>query len=182
MQPCVYTTNHPKWLCYMREQCSPTDRVCFRSSRRWATAKRLMDRNSTLPILFRETKDDGDEFVCTYVAELVQISFVDDFNGELARRNWLNERLWLQRDAITQGDRAPGFRTWQEEFITTEVKPFMAARTYYTIRELRTIKPLPLPYLTKIRDEQPLSGKYIRGYSICYYPESEVEIVGATVA
>ena len=177
MQICVYTTNHPLWLHHMRDHCSPDDLVCFRSNRKWATAKRHLDRDGTLPVLIRETKDDTDGFMCTFVAELTEIWFPQQFTTDKARRNWLNEKLWLQREGIQSRGHDPRFESWQDQFKAWEIDNFMKAKTFYIIRNLRAIEPLPLPNLTKVDGGQPLSADYTRGYSICYYPESKIKVV-----
>ena len=177
MQICVYTTNHPLWLHHMRDNCSPTDLVCFRSNQKWATAKRHLDHDGTLPVLIRETKDDTDKFMCTFVAELTEIWFPQQFATDDARRNWLNEKLWLQREGIQSRGHDSRFDTWQDQFKAWEIDNFMKAKTFYILRNLRPIEPLPLPTLTKVDGGQPLSPDYIRGYSVCYYPESKIKII-----
>ena len=51
----------------------------------------------------------------------------------------------------------------------------MKADTWYIVRNLREIEPLPLPRLRKLDDDHPLASNYIRGYALCHYPAAEVK-------
>jgi hypothetical protein len=175
MNVCVYTTNHPLWLHHMRDHCTPSDLVCFRSNQRWAAARHHLRTNDSLPLLIRETKDDTESFLCTFLAELVELWFPKQFGNDAERRAWLDEKLWLQRD----GWKAKG-QNWQEQFQAREIERFMKAETYYIIRDLRPIEPLPLSKLVKVSNGEALAQNYIRGYAICYFPASEVRTVQHT--
>jgi hypothetical protein len=184
MQVCIYTTNHQDFLQYMLHHCTPADLVCFRSNRKWVSARRYL-RSGTLPMLIREIDNDADEFVCNFVAELVEVWFPGQFETDGERRAWLQDKLWLQREVYKEHDPKPGFETSEGQFQAWELDYFTnLGETYYIIRNLRRIKPLPLPQLMKVKvrkvgDSPQLSPKYIRSYSLCWYPESKVHVLDA---
>ena len=47
----------------------------------------------------------------------------------------------------------------------------MKAMTWFSVRDVREIKPLPLPRLRKLNDN---SSKFVRGYALCRYPKDEI--------
>ena len=52
MDPCVYTTQHGRWLrAAVGDWPTP---VCFRSGKRWKKAHQLLTPPATLRVLFRE--------------------------------------------------------------------------------------------------------------------------------
>ncbi len=177
MQVCVYTTNHSGWLNHMQKTCGPEDVVCFRSRRRWATAKEHLERSGPMPVLIRDTDDDAADFRCTRVAELVEVWFPEDIGGKRALKAWLEDALWLQRKGIQEGGHSDRFANWQAQFDAWEIKPCLKAQTLYCIRNLQMIDPLPLPTLIKLSNKEPLSAQYSRPYSICYYPETHVRVL-----
>ena len=56
----------------------------------------------------------------------------------------------------------------------------MKAMTWFSVRDVREIKPLPLPRLRKLKDNRPLSSKFVRGYALCHYPKDEIRTIGKT--
>ena len=50
----------------------------------------------------------------------------------------------------------------------------MKAMTWFSVRDVREIKPLPLPRLRKLNDNYLLSSKFVRGYALCRYPKDEI--------
>ena len=175
MDPCVYTTQHGTWL-HAAVGCSPKQLVCFRSVKRWTTARQLLIAHTTLPVLFRKQDETTPVLACRFVAELVEIHFADDdqFANDRARLDWLEARLWLQRDTIKNQPRTAKFPTPQAQFKEWEIDKFMKAMTWFSVRNVRKIKPLPLPRLRKLKDNRPLSQKFVRGYALCRYPKDEI--------
>ena len=176
MDPCVYTTQHGTWL-HAAVGCSPKQLVCFRSVKRWTTARQLLIAHTTLPVLFRKQDETTPVLACRFVAELVEIHFADDdqFANDRARLDWLEARLWLQRDTIKNQQRTAKFPTPQAQFKEWEIDKFMKAMTWFSVRNVRKIiKPLPLPRLRKLKDNRPLSPKFVRGYALCRYPKDEI--------
>ena len=78
MDPCVYTTQFPRWL-EAASARTPMERICFRSGQRWATAAKLVHQYETLPVLFRQQDDSDGPLACRFVAELMEIQFPDRF-------------------------------------------------------------------------------------------------------
>jgi len=179
MNPCVYTTQHQVWL-NAASACGPTEPVCFRSARKWAKAARLVDRHEPLPILFRQQDDSDPVLSCRFVAELAEVHFNDQFESDTRRLAWLEDKLWLQRNTIKNRWRMDRFPTWQAQFQAWEIDNFMKSKTWYILRGLQEIKPLPLPRLRKLEDGHPLSPKFIRGYALCHYPADEIRRVVRT--
>ena len=142
------------------------------------TARRLLQSNGALPVIFRQ-QDEARPFVCRFVADLVEIRFRREFADDDARLAWLDEHLWLQRDTIKEQTRTPEFPTWESQYKTWEIDNFMNDSTWYVLKNLREIAPLPLPRLRKLDGNQPLSPDFIRSYSLCYYPEEDIQIVRA---
>ena len=104
MDPCVYTTQHGRWL-HAAVGDWPTP-VCFRSGKRWKKAHQLLTPPATLPVLFREQDKPTPVLACRFVADLVEIIFVaDHLATDRARRAELQERLWLQRDTMIKSVR-----------------------------------------------------------------------------
>ena len=176
MQPCVYTTQFPVWL--RAAAGVPAGLACFRSNKRWSKAAKLLDQYGTVPILFRIQEDSDTELACQYVAELVEIHFRKRFDDDEARLAWLDDKLKLQRDTIKQMDRTEEFPTWESQFQVWEIANFMEAKTWYIVRNLHEIKPLPLSQLRKLKDDQPLASNYKRGYALCHFPEDKIAIPG----
>ena len=171
MDPCVYTTQHREWL-RAAVGCSPR-LVCFRSGKRWKKAHQLLTSHPTLPVLFREQDDETTPVLaCRFVAKLVEIHFVDQFADDRARRAWLEDRLWLQRDTMKSQSR----KDWD---IKQETNSFlMKAKTWFSVQDVREIKPpLSLPHLRKLTDNRPLSSNFVRGYALCHYPKNEIRTV-----
>ena len=50
----------------------------------------------------------------------------------------------------------------------------MKAMTWFSVRNVREIKPLPLPRLRLLEDNRPLSSEYRRGYALCRFPKNEI--------
>lgn len=173
MDPCVYTIQHETWL--VAASSYPAERVCFRSAKSWATARRLLQKQTTLPILFRQQDDQSTAVLsCRFRAELVEIHAAEEFEGDAKRLAWLQEKLWLQPEIIKKQDRSPRFPTWQSQFQEWEIDNFMRDKTSYIIRDLHEIEPLPLPRLRKLVDNRSLAPNFRHGYSVCKYPESEI--------
>lgn len=179
MDPCVYTTQHDTWL-RAASGCSPTQVVCFRSAKRWAKASRLLTTQTTLPVLFRQQNETTPVLACRFVADLVEIHFADQFANDQARLAWLEDRLWLQRETIKSQPRTGRFPTWESQYKTWEIDNFMTAITWFSVRRVREIEPLPLPRLRKLDDDRPLSPNFIRGYALCRYPQGEIRTIGKT--
>ena len=177
MDPCVYTTQHGRWLLAAVGDW-PTP-VCFRSGKRWKKAHQLLTPPATLRVLFRE-QDEQDEtettpvLACRFVADLVEILFVaDHLATDRARRAELQERLWLQRDTMIKSQS-------QDWDIKRETDTFLKAVTWFSVRNVREIKPLPLPRLRLLEDNRPLSSEYRRGYALCRYPKNEIKPIVKT--
>ena len=173
MNPCVFTTQFGVWL---REASvrPPTDLICFRSAKRWATAAKLLRRHGSLPILFRQQDDSDPILACRFVGELVEIQFPERFDNDARRLTWLDEKLWLQRDTIRTDWRDDRFPTWESQFKAWEIDDFMRSKSWYIARGLREIVPLPLSRLHKLKDNDPLADNYVRGYALCHYPADEI--------
>ena len=180
MEPCIYTTQFVTWL-DAALACAPTKRVCFRSNKRWATAAKLLEKDGTLPVLFRQQEDLSTPLACRFVAELVEICFADAFVNNEQRLAWLDERLWLQKETIQQHP-SEDFPTWKSQYEEWEVNKFMKAETWYSIRNLCEIKALPLPMLRKLTNNEPIAPNFVRGYALCHYPRAEVEVIGVRAA
>lgn len=174
MKPCVYTTQYPTWLEAGRA-CDPTKPFSFRSGRRWSAARQLLGGHGTLPILIRRQEDASEELACTFIGDLVAVVFPDELGDAAAQRHWLDEHLWLQRETI-RSDPDDEYPTWEAQYKEWEVDSFLEAETWYTLRNLRSISPLPLPKLRKLNDGRPLSADYIRGYALCHYPVADIRI------
>lgn len=173
MDPCIYTTQHEKWLDAASRY--PTEPVCFRSAKSWATARQLLESQTTLPILFRQQDDKSTSVLaCRFRATLVEIHTAEEFESDVERLAWLQERLWLQREFIKK-DRSPQFPTWQLQFQQWEIDKFMKDRTSYIIRGLHEIVPLPLSRLHKLVDNRPLAPNFRYSYALCRYPEFEIK-------
>ena len=168
VEPCVYTTQHDIWL-RAAVDCLPKQPVCFRSGKRWTKAHQLLTPPATLPALFREQDETTPVLACRFVADLVEIHFADQFANDRTRRAWLEERLRLQRDTMIKNPSQ--FKDWD---IDKETDTFMKAKTWFSVQNVRKIKPLPLPRLRKLTDNRPLSSKFVRGYALCRYPKDEI--------
>lgn len=177
MDPCVYTTLSETWL-QAASVCGPTESVCFRSGRRWTKAAELLARHRTLPILFRQQDDSGEVLACRFAAKLMAVNFMDQLATDSERRDWLDQKLWLQREVIKQRERTERFPTWESQYKAWEIDKFMGAQTWYIVQALREIRPLPLPRLRKLDKNEPLSPNFIRGYALCHYPSKEVTRLG----
>jgi hypothetical protein len=149
---------------------------------KWATAKSLIDHCRPRPLLIREISDDTEELVCTFLADLIEVwlPFPVNVNGNEARLAWLQEKSCVQLRAIA-GRKVSGtseeIEQARKESWDREIAWAMQAKTNYRISNLRRIQPLPLPKLTKVGRNEPLSPAYIRSYSICWFPESEIQII-----
>jgi hypothetical protein len=159
----------------MRDRCSPEEQVCFQSKVRWTSAAKHLGQG-TLPILIRELSKNHSEgeLACTFLAELVELWFADQFDSSTHQRAWMKEHLWLQKASIRE-DPDPDFENWEEQFEKWEIGA-IESKTYYVIRNLRAIRPLRLSRLVKVSDGRSLDDRYIRSYSICYYPDRELQV------
>ena len=176
MKPCVYTTQHSGWLTSALAR-DHDDLICFRSARRWASAARLLNRHGQLPILFRKQDDDSDPVLtCRFVAELTEVRFIDEFETNAHRLAWLDDKLWFQREVLKRKWQTNHFPTWESQYKTWEIDKFMAAKTWYIVRSLQEIAPLPLPRLRKLNGDHPLAPNFVRGYALCHYPENEIRL------
>ena len=149
MAKCIYTTQHRNWLNAARDK--PDDyEICFRSDKSWKTANDLLAEDGALKVLFRRHEDDG-EFTCRFVAELVAICFPRKMADDETRRAALDRKLIFQRELI-KNDHYSGdpdyechkFATWESQFKAWEIDTFMKTKTWYTVRCIREIKPVPL--------------------------------------
>ncbi len=181
MNPCIYTTQFPMWLAAASD-CDAAKLVCFRSAKRWATAAKLLNRYGPLPILFRQQDDSDPVLACRFVAELVEIYFPERFETDDRRLAWLDENLWLQRETIKKLPRTDRFPTWESQFKAQEIDFFMDGKTWYFVRGLHAMKPLPLPRLRKLKDGRGLADNFTRGYALCHYPADEILSVPALPA
>ncbi len=175
MDPCVYTTQHDTWL-QASSACPATQLACFRSAKRWVTAKRLLDLNGALPVILRQ-QDEARPFVCRFVGDLIEIRFQKEFAHDEARLAWLDEHLELQRDTIKTQARTAAFPTWESQYQTSELDKFMKASTWYVLRNVREIAPIPLPRLRTVEGNHPLSPDYRYSYSLCFYPEEDIQLI-----
>ena len=174
MDPCVYTTQHRRWLLAAVGDW-PTP-VCFRSGKRWKKAHHLLTPPATLRVLFREQDETETTpgLACRFVADLVEILFVaDHLATDRARRAELQERLWLQRDTMIKSKS-------QDWDIKRETDTFLKAVTWFSVRNVLEIDPLPLPRLRLLEDNRPLSSEYRRGYALCRYPKNEIKPIVKT--
>jgi hypothetical protein len=105
----------------------------------------------------------------------VEIHTAKEFESDVKRLAWLQEKLWLQREIIKKQNRSPRFPTWQSQFQEWEIDNFMKDKTAYVIRGLHEIEPLPLPRLFKLTDNRALAPNFRHGYALCHYPESEIK-------
>ena len=172
MDPCVYTTQHGRWLrAAVGDWPTPG---CFRSGKRWKKAHQLLTSPATLRVLFREQDEPTPVLACRFVADLVEILFVaDHLATDRARRAELQERLWLQRDTMSKSKS-------QDWDIKRETTTFLEAVTWFSVRNVREIKPLPLPRLRLLENNRPLSSEYRRGYALCRYPKNEIKPIVKT--
>jgi hypothetical protein len=129
-----------------------------------------------LPVIFRQ-QDGPRPFVCRFVADLLEIHFRRDFEDDRARLAWLDDHLWLQRQTIKGKARTAEFPTWESQYEAWEIDDFMSASTWYVLRNVREIAPIPLPRLRKLDGNQPLSADYVRSYSLCHYPEEDIRLI-----
>ena len=117
-------------------------------------------------MLFREQN----ETTVGFVADLVEIRFADEFATDRARRAWLQDRLWLQRDRMAKNPSQ--VKNWD---IKKETDTFLKAVTWFSVQNVCKIKPpLPLPRLRLLKDNRPLSSEYTRGYALCRFPKNEI--------
>ena len=178
MTPCVYTTQHEGWL-KSATSCQPNALICFRSGKKWARAASFLYRYGTLPILFRPQDTTDSVLACRFVGELVDIRFVRQFNSDAERLAWLKDALWFQRQTLERKWQKDRFDTWDLQYGEWEVQKFMAATTWYTVRAVRGIQPLPLPRLRKLNGGCPLAPNYARGYSLCQFPADQIRYLPA---
>ena len=166
MDPCVYTTQHGPWLRAAVNGSPKKPPVWFRSGKRWKKARELLTPPATLRVLFREQN----ETTVGFVADLVEIRFADEFATDRARRAWLQDRLWLQRDRMAKNPSQ--VKNWD---IKKETDTFLKAVTWFSVQNVCKIKPpLPLPRLRLLKDNRPLSSEYTRGYALCRFPKNEI--------
>jgi hypothetical protein len=170
VHPCIYASQHQMWL-DEAASCDPVKLVCFRSRKKWVRAETLLKDHATLPILFGRQDDPGKDFSCHFAADLVDVYFKDQFRNLADCRAWLNENLWLQRKVWQRRNRAH----WESKFEDLEIKKFLEDHTWYRVQAMRKIRPLPLPRLRKLRNNQPLSPGFRWGYAICQISGSALE-------
>ena len=176
MSSCIYTTQYPIWL-DAALPCEASKPISFHSNKKWATAKKLLDRAGSLPLLIRRQEDETEDLACRYLADLLEITFREDIANDTERLAWLDEKLWFQRKTIQDLPRTQQFSTWEQQYKAWEIDYFMKATTWYTIANLREISPLPLPRLRKLDGDHPLAPNYIRGYALCHYPDDEIDVI-----
>lgn len=147
------------------------------------TAAKLLNHHGTLPVLFRQQEDSDAVLACRFVAELVEIRFPEQFDSDATRLAWLEGKLWLQRETIIKMHKpTERYPIWEAQFKSSEIDDSLDAKTWYVIRSLREIKPLPLPRLRKLKKNQPLAPNFVRGYALCHYPSDEVKVVNGRPA
>jgi hypothetical protein len=139
----------------------------------------LLAVQTTLPVLFRQQDEPTPVLACRFAATLVEVCYPDRLESDAMRLEWLDERLWLQRDTIKCQPRTAQFSTWESQYHTWEIDTFMKAKTWYTIRGLYEIEPLPLPELLKLDGGHPLSANYVRSYALCQYPGERIRRVSS---
>jgi hypothetical protein len=137
-----------------------------------------MESHETVPLLFREQDTKSAELTCSFRADLVEVIFPRDVGDSVAQRAWLEEHLWLQRQDIQSKPRSPGSPPGQPDFAEQELAPFLAARTWYLLRNVKVIEPIPINRLHKLDGDHPLAPNFIRGYALCHYPEELVKVLG----
>ena len=131
-------------------------------------------------MLFRQQDEATSELACRFVGDLVEIHFADQFDNDQARVAWLEDRLWLQRDTIKNQPRTQQFPTWELQYNTWEIDNFTKAQTWYVVRGVHEIERLPLPRLHKLKGNQPLSPKFVRGYALCHCPQEQIRPIVKT--
>jgi len=172
-QPCIYTTQFDIWLdAAALEPAGKT--FCFRSAKKWTSAAKLLEEHGPLPVFIRQQGDEEEDLACSHAATLVKVFFSQSLSPAEARAR-LDKELWLQRKTI-QANPSPAYATWEEQYEDWEVKNFLKDQTWYTLRDLRKIDPLPLPRLKKLKDGEPLASNYTRGYAICIVPDGFASI------
>ena len=72
----------------------------------------------------------------------------------------------MQRNTIKGQPRTTKFRTWQVQFKEWEIDNFMKAMTWFSVRDVREIKPLPLPRLRKLNDNYSAPGFLDSGLTV----------------
>lgn len=178
MDLCIFTANHSTWLKAATEQDEKS--IWLRSNKPWVFAKDHLDKHDSLPILFRETGGGVETPSCTFAADVVEIKFADDISGD--RASWLRENLKPQLGQIMKdwanGRRRAKYSSPEEQFEAEEVQLFLKAATYYHVKNVREIEPIPMNELNKKNGGQPLALNFGRGYAICEYPMSEVQEKG----
>jgi hypothetical protein len=145
------------------------------SKRRWAGAARLLERHTTLPILFRQHDVDEQHFTCRFAALLVEVNFRDAFRNDSERRAWLDRALSLQHEVWRRSD---GPRRGESKYKRLEVDKFLESETWYVVQGMRPISPVPLGRLRKRANNEPLALDYRYPYAICQVPIEDIEKLG----
>jgi hypothetical protein len=83
----------------------------------------------------------------------------------------------FQWESIQGPKRDESYPTPQSQYEEQEVKKFMAAKTWYIVRDIRQIKPLPLPNFYKLSNSKPLAANFKRGYALCHYPSDMIQFL-----
>jgi hypothetical protein len=174
VDPCIYSSQHKRWL-EAASTCTPTRRVCFMSKRRWAGAAILLERHTTLPILFRQHDVDEEHFTCRFAARLVEVNFRDAFRNDSERRAWLDDALSLQHDSWRRSD---GPELGESKYRRLEVDKFLESQTWYVVQGTRPIPPVPLGRLRKRANNEPLARDYKYPYAICQLPTEDIAKLG----
>jgi hypothetical protein len=121
---------------------NPNHKSLFKSKRRWAFAKRCVDRFGSIPIYF--AVNDG-QSVVRYAAELCKIQ-LDPYKGSQTTQDFLSHGSeQIKKEELWDGK----------------------AKTLYLIRDCRKLsKTIAQNNFVKLFNGIPLSDKYQRGYAI----------------
>jgi hypothetical protein len=100
---------------------------------------------------------------------LVEIKFADEFPNAESRREWIIPKLEVHRGSYAFDD--PELSMAEiDALVEGELEGFVKSETFYGIRALKEISPIPLTNLVKDSDGEHVSGDYDRSYAVCRYP------------
>jgi hypothetical protein len=158
MQITVFSKNHPGHLVAAASigAADSDQRVMFRSSRRWAEAKRVVEARGPIPILFA----------------------VNGTNPEVRYRALLQEVRLNPDPADARCTELLELRP-----PTTRNEPFWDTnpKTFYVISSCCEIPPIPYRRLLKAKNREPLSDDFGYSYALVLAPDADQGPAAASV-
>lgn len=148
----VFARNHPR---HLENACAvsakdPSRLITFRSAKRWASAKKALDRQETLEIYLSPIGSDG---MVDYQACLKAI-VLEPKMGDPETKTWLTHTLSSTSDeGLWEGDGSDG-----------------NVRTLYVLSHCRQISRFPMTQLRKADGGQPLSKEFNYSYALVQEP------------